>query len=215
MASSSNKAEKALHILKTIQNVDLLIESIKQKNLSIPGKDGFPTEDILSPQGQMKRLAFLKKELNAEFSFLTDEQKLEDLSMLEGNIENYIGMTQVPTGVVGPVRVIGSAAQGDFYLPLATSEGALVASYHRGAKATRLSGGITSICLIEGVQRSPVFKFSNIGDLGLFLIWTLQQIEEFKSITSKSSRYAQLMDVRSNIEGNHIILIFEFHTGDG
>ena len=214
MASSSNKAEKALHILKALKDVDLLIESIKQKSLNIPAKDSFPTEDILSPQGQMKRLEFLKKELNAGFSFLTNKEKLEDLSMLEGNIENYIGMTQVPTGVIGPVRVIGSAAQGDFYLPLATSEGALVASYHRGAKATRLSGGITSICLIEGVQRSPVFKFNNVGDLGLFLIWTLQQIDEFKNITSKASRYAQLMDVRSNIEGNHIILIFEFHTGD-
>ena len=214
MASSSNKAEKALHILKTIKDVDLLIESIKQKSQNIPGKDSFPTEEILSPAGQVKRLEFLKKELNAEFKFLTSEEKINDLSLLEGNIENYIGMTQVPTGVIGPLRVIGSAAQGDFYIPLATSEGALVASYHRGAKATRLSGGITSICLIEGVQRSPVFKFTNLGDLGLFLMWTLEQVERFKEITSQTSRYAQLMDIKSNIEGNHIILIFEFHTGD-
>lgn len=214
MASSSDKAEKALHILKAIKDVDILIENIKQKNKDIPAKDSFPTEDILSTEGQSKRLSFLNKEINAKFRYLTNEEKITNLKQLEGNIENYIGMTQVPTGVVGPLRVIGSAAQGDFYLPLATSEGALVASYHRGAKAARLSGGITSICLIEGVQRSPVFKFANIGDLGLFLIWTLQQVDKFKEITSKSSRYAQLMDVRSNIEGNHIILIFEFHTGD-
>jgi hydroxymethylglutaryl-CoA reductase (NADPH) len=214
MASSSGKAEKALHILKAIKDVDLLIENIRNKNNAAPAKDSFPTEDILSAQGQTKRLAFLEKEINAKFKYLTNEEKISNLSQLEGNIENYIGMTQIPTGVIGPLRVIGSAAQGDFYLPLATSEGALVASYHRGAKASRLSGGITSICLVEGVQRSPVFKFANIGDLGLFLIWTLQQVDKFKEITSKSSRYAQLMDVRSNIEGNHIILIFEFHTGD-
>lgn len=214
MASSSNKAAKALNILKATQNVEMLIDSIRQKHKSVPHKDSFPTEDILSPPGQQKRLSFLNKELGAEFSYLTNKKKLEDLSQLEGNIENYIGMTQVPTGVVGPLRVIGSAAHGDFYLPLATSEGALVASYHRGAKATRLSGGITSICIIEGVQRSPVFKFPNIGDLGLFLIWVLEQQDIFRKITSETSRYAQLTEMKSNIEGNHIILIFEFHTGD-
>lgn len=214
MASSSSKAEKALRILKTIQDVDLLIENIKQKASNVPSKDSFPTEDILSTDGQSKRLGFLEREIGARFSYLTAEQKITDLKQMEGNIENFIGMTQVPTGVVGPLRVIGSAAQGDFYLPLATSEGALVASYHRGAKATRLSGGITSICLIEGVQRSPVFKFNNIGDLGLFLIWTLQQVDKFRDITSQSSRYAELVDMKSNIEGNHIILTFEYHTGD-
>lgn len=214
MASSSGKAEKALRILKTIQDVDLLIDNIKQKNTIAPPRDSFPTEDILSVDGKAKRLAFLKNELKAEPRFLTGENQFTDLKQLEGNIENYIGMTQIPTGVIGPLRVLGSAAQGDFYLPLATSEGALVASYHRGAKASRLSGGITSICLIEGVQRSPVFKFQNIGDLGLFLIWTLEQVDTFKKITSQSSRFAELVDMRSNIEGNHITLIFEYHTGD-
>jgi hydroxymethylglutaryl-CoA reductase (NADPH) len=94
---------------------------------------------------------------------------------LNGNIENYIGMSMVPTGVIGPLRVIGSAADGDYYVPLATSEGALVASYHRGAKACFLAGGATSICLVEGVQRSPLFKFNDIAELGQFLIWLLHK----------------------------------------
>jgi len=110
--------------------------------------------------------------------------------------------------------VIGTAAQGDFYVPLATSEGALVASYHRGAKACYLAGGATSICLIEGVQRSPVFKFKSIAEIGGFIGWVLQQVDKFKQITEENSRFAKLNDMITNIEGNHLFLTFEFHTGD-
>jgi hydroxymethylglutaryl-CoA reductase (NADPH) len=99
-------------------------------------------------------------------------------------------------------------------VPLATSEGALVASYHRGAKACYLAGGATSICLVEGVQRSPVFKFQHLGDLGMFISWVLNHIDDFHRITEESSRFAKLMEMNSNIEGNHLILTFEFHTGD-
>ncbi len=123
-------------------------------------------------------------------------------------------MSLVPTGVIGPVRVIGSAANGDFFVPLATSEGTLVASYHRGAKACYLAGGATSICLAEGVQRSPVFKFETLGDLGLFITWVLQQMDAFRMITEETSRFAKLSDVKTNIEGNHLILTFEYLTGD-
>jgi hydroxymethylglutaryl-CoA reductase (NADPH) len=214
MASSSDKANKALHILNTIHNVDMLIENIRNKNSGALSKDGFPTEEMASADGQQKRLEFIGKETGKELPLLSGKTRFTGTRQLEGNIENYIGMTQVPTGVMGPLRVMGSAAKGDFFVPLATSEGALVASYHRGAKATRLCGGITSICLVEGVQRSPVFKFNTVADLGLFIMWVLQQMDTFKTITSENSRHARLNDVKSNIEGNHLILTFEFHTGD-
>lgn len=77
-----------------------------------------------------------------------------------------------------------------------------------------MSGGITSVCLVEGVQRSPVFKFDNVGNLGLFLIWALKQMDVFKKITEQSSRFAKLNNLKSNIEGNHLILTFEYYTGD-
>ena len=214
MASSSDKVNKALHILNTIHNVDILIENIRNKQNGAYIKDSFPTEEMASAQGQQKRLDHIYKETGKGMELLSGKKKSGDDLSLEGNIENYIGMTQVPTGVIGPLRVLGSAAKGDFYIPLATSEGALVASYHRGAKATRLVGGVTSICLVEGVQRSPVFKFPNIADLGLFLIWVMQQIDTYRDITAKTSRYAKLNDIKSNIEGNHLILTFEYHTGD-
>lgn len=214
MASSSDKASKALQILESFNSVEGIVEKMKNSS-TLPSKnDRLPVELNASEEGTKKRMEFIEHETGKKMEFITGQKKFSDFKQLEGNIENYMGMSMVPTGIIGPVRVIGSAAQGDFFVPLATSEGALVASYHRGAKACYLAGGATSICIVEGVQRSPVFKFVNIGELGLFLAWVLQRVDEFKKITESSSRYAKLTDLKANIEGNHLILTFEYHTGD-
>jgi hydroxymethylglutaryl-CoA reductase (NADPH) len=214
MASSSDKTNKALHIINTFQNIDTLIENIKNISASDVSSDSFLTELQVTEESTRKRINFLTKIKRKNIENLTAKKKFSDLKQLEGNIENYVGMSMIPTGIIGPVKVIGSAAKGDFIVPLATSEGALVASYHRGSKACYLAGGATSICLVEGVQRSPVFKFKNLAELGEFISWVLQQMKVFKKITEKSSRYAKLSDMKSNVEGNHLILTFEYHTGD-
>ena len=214
MASSFDKTTNALQLLSTFNSVDEIRESIKNKSVNDIKSDRLPIELNVSEEGTRMRNEFLTSETSKKMNVITGEKKFTELKQLEGNIENYIGMSMIPTGVIGPVRVIGSAAKGDFFVPLATSEGALVASYHRGAKACFMAGGVTSICLVEGVQRSPVFKFTNISDLGLFLAWVLKELDEFKNITHKSSRFARLMDMKANIEGNHLILTFEYHTGD-
>ncbi|MBO6517500.1 MAG: hydroxymethylglutaryl-CoA reductase [Bacteroidia bacterium] len=145
---------------------------------------------------------------------LTQHNDLSDLDLLKGSIENFVGYTQVPTGIAGPIRVNGSEDQCDVFVPLATTEGALVASYHRGAKATLLSGGISTVCLTEGVKRSPLFGFETI-ELGIrFLMWVTQVKDEFKTIVSNTTGHGRLNDVQFNIEGNNIILTFEYLTGD-
>ncbi len=214
MASSTDKARKALDILNAVQNVDTLIENIANKTTVDSRSESLPSELKVTEEGIEKRLQFLLKETNSELPFLTRKSCFTQLQQLEGNIENYIGMSMVPTGIIGPVRVTGSAAKGDFFIPLSTTEGALIASYHRGAKACYLAGGATSICLVEGVQRSPVFKFTNLAELGKFLIWLFEQLDEFRKITEQCSGFAKLVEMKTNIEGNHLILTFEYHTGD-
>lgn len=214
MSSSNDITRKALLAMRALQDLDRLLEDIKNKVVSHGTFESVPTEIPVSEEGVHRRLQFLQEKTQSTFPFLTGQRRFSELADLEGNIENYIGMSMVPTGVIGPLCVLGSAAKGDFYVPLATSEGSLLASYHRGAKACYLAGGATSVCLIEGVQRSPVFKFDNLGNLGTFLIWILGQIETFQKITEATSRYARLTDMKSNIEGNHLILTFEYHTGD-
>lgn len=214
MASFFDRTSKALSVIGRMDNLEDLLRRIKNKRTDDLEKERLPIDFKATKESVQKRLEYLRERTQKELYYLSGQKPFDELEQVDGNIENFVGMTMVPTGVIGPMRVIGSAAQGDFYVPLATSEGALVASYHRGAKACYLAGGATSICLVEGLQRSPVFKFENLADLGLFVIWILEQAEVFKSITNQTSRYAQLQDLKTNIEGNHVILTFDYTTGD-
>ena len=212
MSSTFQKSSESLNSM--FQKVQFLVGRIKEK-MSKKEIHVFPKMDLNTDDaGLSNRLELLRSVKGTSMDFLTGKKAITDRSVMEGNIENFIGMSQVPTGLIGPVKVLGSVADGDYYVPLATSEGALVASYHRGAKACFMAGGVTSVCIVEGVQRSPVFKFEHLGDLGTFLIWILQQMDKFRSITSENSRFAKLSDLKTNIEGNHITLTFDFRTGD-
>ncbi|MGV3761937.1 hydroxymethylglutaryl-CoA reductase [Parapedobacter sp.] len=215
MASSIEKASTALHLINTIQQMDHIIGNIRDRKAPVLDEaDKLPFEPEVSAEGIQQRKALLESKTTKSLPYLIDGKPSGDLAALNGNVENYIGMTRVPTGVIGPLRIVGSSAQGDFYVPLATTEGALVASYHRGARACMMAGGATSICLMEGVQRSPVFKFGNIADLGLFVAWLLPQVNQLKEIVAQTSRFAKLMDIKIQIEGNHLIVTLEYHTGD-
>src|SRR5262249_33590197 len=126
------------------------------------------------------------------------------------NIENFIGTVKVPVGLAGPLRVRGLFAQGDYYVPLATTEAALVASYNRGAQLVSEAGGCTSMLLNEGVSRAPGFAFNNLPECGLFLVWATKQLDEFRRIAESTTRHGKLLDLRITVEGNHVYLIFEF-----
>ncbi len=84
-----------------------------------------------------------------------------DPAVLPGNIENFAGVAQVPIGLAGPLRIDGEHAQGDFYIPLATTEGTLVASYNRGMRLLSESGGVKTTVIEQYMQRSPAFIFAD------------------------------------------------------
>src|SRR3954469_807957 len=83
-----------------------------------------------------------------------------DPGVLPGNIENFMGVAQVPIGLAGPLRIVGEHARGDFYIPLATSEGTLVASYNRGMRVLGECGGVKTTVVEHAMQRAPVFMLS-------------------------------------------------------
>ncbi|MES2388567.1 MAG: hydroxymethylglutaryl-CoA reductase, partial [Bacteroidota bacterium] len=121
----------------------------------------------------------------------------------------------IPTGVMGPLLVNGSKAQGCYFVPLATTEGALVASYHRGARAVLECGGVNSVSVSKKIQRCPSFQFQSLRDLALFLL-ELQEISlaQMQEIAAGYSRFASLLNADINIEGRQLILILEFDTAD-
>ena len=197
--------------VKTIESYAKQLLPLSEEEVAALDHSGFTNDNTIN--GQKERIALLEeKELSIDY--ITAKKHFNSPETLKGNIENYIGMVQIPIGLAGPLLVNGVNAVGDFYVPLATTEGALVASYNRGMKACRLSGGITSVCLVEGIQRSPFFKFDNIVAVGLFIKWVHEKMETFKEIVVNTSRFAQLNEVKTNIEGNSVILTFEYATGD-
>jgi hydroxymethylglutaryl-CoA reductase (NADPH) len=137
-----------------------------------------------------------------------------DPSTLQGNIENFIGMTQIPTGLVGPLRINGIHANGDFYIPLATTEGALVASYARGARLATLSGGVASITTVEQVQRAPGFKFQTMSDAIKFAAWAVGEFDRLREVAGQATRHGRLLDMRIQFQANLVYIIFDFQTGD-
>src|SRR5258707_15363274 len=85
-----------------------------------------------------------------------------------GNVENPIGSAQIPLGVAGPLRVNGEFADGVYYVPLATTEGALIRSYERGMLVASRSGGITARVVLDENAITPVFCFGGLVDACAF-----------------------------------------------
>jgi hydroxymethylglutaryl-CoA reductase (NADPH) len=130
------------------------------------------------------------------------------------HIENFIGTVKVPVGLAGPLRVNGVHAQGDFYVPLATTEAALVASYSRGATLITQAGGCAAATLNEGVGRAPAFAFRSIVEAGTFVQWCLGNQEKIRSAAESTTRHGKLVDLRFTVEANHVYLLLHFTTGD-
>lgn len=133
---------------------------------------------------------------------------------MAGNIENLVGMARVPIGMIGPLRIRGTAANGDFYIPLATTEGALVASCQRGSQVISRSGGASACCFTESVSRAPCFAFERLTDAGQFLAWVIPQYDRLQEVVAGTSRHCQLLDLRTTVIGKEVYLGFEFTTGD-
>src|SRR5512139_685043 len=145
---------------------------------------------------------------------LLDPRTLDEMACYQNNIENFIGCVRLPVGVAGPLRVNGLFAQGDYYVPLATTEAALVASYSRGAQLISEAGGCTAMLINEGMSRAPGFAFATLEEAGAFVVWALSHLEDFAREAEATTRHGRLIDLRVTLEGNHVYLTFEFTTGD-
>jgi hydroxymethylglutaryl-CoA reductase (NADPH) len=145
---------------------------------------------------------------------LLDEQTLRDMDLYGARIEHFIGTVKTPVGVAGPLRVRGRYAQGDYTIPLATTESALVASYHRGAQLITAAGGCRAVLIEEGVGRAPGFVFENVDESLAFAAWIETRKEEFSRATATTTRHGKLVATETTIAGNHVYVLFQFVTGD-
>ena len=112
-------------------------------------------ENDYTREAAESRRQFLKEQTNSDANHVG--QFSFEPQVAQGNIENFIGVAQIPIGLAGPIPVNGEYAKGEFFVPLATTEGTLVASYNRGMKLLRESGGVTTTVVDDAMQRAPVF----------------------------------------------------------
>lgn len=159
------------------------------------------------------RRKFLERELGVSLSAIGST--ILDLEELRGrNIENVIGAVQVPVGVAGPLLVHGEHAKGSFYVPLATTEGALVASVNRGAKAITMSGGARARVVKDGMTRAPLIWTPSIEEALRFISWVREREEELRSVAKRKTRHGELIEVQPIVAGNLVWLRLRFKTGD-
>ncbi len=130
------------------------------------------------------------------------------------NIENPIGAIQLPIGIAGPLKVSGSYANGDFYIPLCTTEGALVASVNRGCAAITSSGGAHSKVIKDGITRAPLFRTSSVEEAQTLATWVQENFSELAETVSKADAHCRLQKIDPYIVGNNVFLRFSFSTDD-
>ena len=137
-----------------------------------------------------------------------------DPAMLTGNVEQFVGAAQVPIGLAGPLLVNGEHAKGEFYVPLATAEGTLVASYNRGMRLLHEAGGVTTTIMDDRMQRAPAFLFPSAREARAFGEWLKDHFDEIKDATETTTKSGKLIDVDQYSAGRILFTRFNYTTGD-
>ena len=169
-------------------------------------------ENDYSRRGMLARAEFLSKLSGSVLESLQSSKV--DPAATKGNIENIIGFAQVPVGVIGPLKVNGEHAKGKFFVPLSTTEGALVASYNRGAMAVSLAGGVNVAVTSDKMQRAPLFVLENVFKAKAFVAWVDSHFEDIREVASTTTRHGILTGYKPFIHGRMVYLRLEFSTGD-
>jgi len=137
-----------------------------------------------------------------------------DAADAEPNIENMIGTIQVPLGVAGPLPVAGDAAEDDYQVPLATTEGALVASVNRGMTAIREAGGASASIVKSGITRAPVFTVADVREAKEVADWVRDNEDEIAATAEATDPHIAFEEVTPYVVGDSVFLRFRYDTGD-
>ncbi|MCD2200114.1 hydroxymethylglutaryl-CoA reductase (NADPH) [Halobacterium sp. KA-4] len=137
-----------------------------------------------------------------------------DADEVDPNIENLAGGTQLPLGVAGPIAVNGGAADDEFYLPLATTEGALVASVNRGCSAITAAGGANARVTKVGMTRAPVFRVEDITEGAEVAEWVEDNVDALREAAESTTSHGELTEVTPYVVGDSVFLRFAYDTKD-
>jgi hydroxymethylglutaryl-CoA reductase (NADPH) len=188
--------------------VEDTISTEAPQGIRIPrdARDDYGDAVIKQRQALIEQVTNTKPEHIWKYSF--------DPHTAKGNIENFTGVAQIPIGFAGPLRVNGEQANGEFLIPLATTEGTLVASYNRGMKLLNLSGGVKVTVVADAMQRAPVFVFKDARAGRDFAQWVQDNFATIKDEAEATSSVAKLFNIDHYLSNKFVYLRFNYTTGD-
>jgi hydroxymethylglutaryl-CoA reductase (NADPH) len=158
------------------------------------------------------RVDFARERSGATFEHVSSYSF--DPGVLSGNVEQFMGVAQVPIGLAGPLLVNGEHARGEFYVPLATAEGTLVASYNRGMRLLHEAGGVTTTILDDRMQRAPAFVFATAREARTFGAWLDEHFDEIREVAEATTRVGRLRDIERYSASRILFTRFNYTTGD-
>lgn len=170
-----------------------------------------PDNDYTSEQAARRR-EFAREQTGADLSHVGSFSF--DPSVLPGNIENFLGVAQVPIGLAGPLRVNGEHAHGEFYVPMATTEGTLVASYNRGMRLLTRAGGVTATVVDDRMQRAPVFILQDARQAWELAQWIREHHDQIRAAAESTTTIGRLVEIEQYHVGPLLYLRFDYTTGD-
>ena len=165
-----------------------------------------------APEAIVQRQQFVKDELGVSLDHVGHFS--QPTEALHGNIENPIGVAQVPIGLAGPILINGEHAQGSFYIPMATTEGTLVASYSRGMRLLSAIGGVKTTVIERYMQRAPVFYFDNAEQARDFGEWVDTHMEDIRAAAESTTSVGKLSHIEQYGVSRMRFLRFNYTTGD-
>ena len=169
-------------------------------------------DDDYSAEAIKARQEFVRQQTGSPVEHLSSYTL--DPQTLPGNVEHFFGVAQVPIGLAGPLLVNGEHAQGEFFVPLATTEGTLVASYNRGMKMMRQAGGITTTVLDDRMQRAPVFLFESARGVKEFGAWLDAHVDDVAAAAEATTRSGKLVEIQQFSAARMLYTRFNYTTGD-
>jgi hydroxymethylglutaryl-CoA reductase (NADPH) len=169
-------------------------------------------ENDYTREAAARRAEFVRERTGVSLTHVTSYSF--DPSILSGNVEQFLGVAQVPIGLAGPLLVNGEHAQGEFFVPLATAEGTLVASYNRGMRLLHEAGGVTTTVIDDRMQRAPAFLFASAREARAFGEWLDEHFDEIKEAAETTTRSGKLQDIEQYSASRMLFTRFNYTTGD-
>ena len=228
-SSSRPKSGQSHEPARTREECELMLKEKKAKyledeeiiGLSLRGKiPGYALEKTLEDKTRavkIRRAVISRTPATAEVTSLLEKSELPfenyDYERVFGACcENVIGYLPLPLGVAGPLTIDGRS----YFIPMATTEGVLVASASRGCKAINAAGGAVTVLTADGMTRGPCVGFKTLTRAAEAKIWldSPEGQRTMKESFNSTSRFARLQSLKTALAGTYLYIRFKTTTGD-